>query len=118
MGYWNMTKLRISDINYPVMEYPFNSELHLWPKADVGVQWYHRDNFKTQRSRRKDDVVEVGELIELTLKYWGNTESIRRTQGKRRKTEETSTIEPCHVHRLLQVLPRYGPQSYGSTWSL
>lgn len=93
--YWNMTKLRISDINYPVMEYPFNSELHLWPKADVGVQWYHRDNFKTQRSRRKDDVVEVGELIELTLKYWGNTESNKtNARGKRRKTEETSTIEP------------------------
>jgi hypothetical protein len=93
--YWNMTKLWISDIKYPVMEYPFNSKLQLWPKADVGVQWYHQDNFKTQRSRRKDDVVEVGELIELTLKYWGNTESKKtNARGKKRKTEETSTIDP------------------------
>jgi hypothetical protein len=93
--YWNMTKLRISDIKYPVMEYPFNSRLHLWPKADVGVQWYHQDNFKTQRSRRKDEVVEVEELIQLTLKYWDNTEPKKtNARGKKRKTEETSTIDP------------------------
>jgi hypothetical protein len=92
---WNMLEFCISDIKYPVMEYPFNSKLHLWPKADVGVQWYHQDNFKTQRSRRKDNVVEVGELIELTLKYWGNTESKKtNARGKKRKTEKMSTIDP------------------------
>jgi len=62
------------------------------PKLMVGVQWYHQDNFKTQRSWHKDNVVEVGELIELTLKYWGNTESKKpNTRGKKRKTKETST---------------------------
>jgi hypothetical protein len=65
--YWNVTEMRISDLNYPVIEYPFYPKLHLWPKADMGVQWFHKDNFKTQRSRRKGEVVHVRELIQLTL---------------------------------------------------
>jgi hypothetical protein len=86
-SYWEMHKLAMDDMAYPVIEYPFNSRLHLWCKEKMGVQWFSRDNMKTQRHRRKGEVVDVTDAIQLTMNFLDDPKKIN-ARGKKRKQEE------------------------------
>jgi hypothetical protein len=109
-NYWDMTKLDMADAKYPVMKYPFNSKLVLWSKAKFGVQWFCHDNIKTQRSRRKGEVVMVADAIQLTMDYCRSDEEKKtasKGKGKQKDTPQPNIFQS--QHSVLDPSPFRGP---------
>ena len=97
-NYWDMTKLDMADAKYPVIQYPFHSKLVLWSKPKLGVQWFCRDNIKTQRARRKGEVVTVEDAIRLTIDYCRGDEDKKTTSKGKGKQKVTPEPIISHSH--------------------